>query len=83
MTFQACSIDEGRHLYDQLAAVTPIVVSTGSTTNISDTWQSGIPSDVAYKHSFEIIFTTRDDPPSRVAGPTFFFFFFFWGGGGG
>lgn len=27
MTFQACSIDEGRFLYDQLAVVTPILVS--------------------------------------------------------
>ena len=28
MTFQACSISEARYLYDQLAVVTPIVVST-------------------------------------------------------
>lgn len=27
MTFQACSISEARNLYDQLAVVTPIVVS--------------------------------------------------------
>ena len=27
MTFQACSIDEARHLYDQLAVLTPIMVS--------------------------------------------------------
>ena len=27
MTFQACSISEARYLYDQLAVVTPIVVS--------------------------------------------------------
>ena len=27
MTFQACSIQEARFLYDQLAVVTPIVVS--------------------------------------------------------
>lgn len=27
MTFQACSISEARTLYDQLAVVTPIVVS--------------------------------------------------------
>ena len=27
MTFQACSITEARHLYDQLAVLTPVIVS--------------------------------------------------------
>nr|ACC86274.1 glutamate-cysteine ligase catalytic subunit [Exaiptasia diaphana] len=34
MTFQACSIDEGRHLYDQLAVVTPIVMALSAGTPI-------------------------------------------------
>ncbi|XP_031569988.1 glutamate--cysteine ligase catalytic subunit-like isoform X2 [Actinia tenebrosa] len=34
MTFQACSIDEGRHLYDQLAVVTPIVMALSAATPI-------------------------------------------------
>lgn len=28
MTFQACDINEARHLYDQLAVLTPVIVST-------------------------------------------------------
>ncbi|EDO27325.1 predicted protein, partial [Nematostella vectensis] len=34
MTFQACSIEEGRHLYDQLAAVTPIVMALSAGTPV-------------------------------------------------
>ena len=30
MTFQACNINEARHLYDQLAVLTPIMVSYDS-----------------------------------------------------
>jgi hypothetical protein len=32
MTFQACSIDEARILYDQLTPLTPIIVSTYSAS---------------------------------------------------
>ena len=31
MTFQASSIDEGRHLYDQLAPITAVVVSLSAS----------------------------------------------------
>lgn len=34
MTFQACSINEARYLYDQLAAVTPIVMALSAATPI-------------------------------------------------
>ncbi|KAK3741242.1 hypothetical protein QZH41_008183, partial [Actinostola sp. cb2023] len=34
MTFQACSVEEGRHLYDQLAVVTPIVMALSAGTPI-------------------------------------------------
>ena len=28
VTFQACCVDEARHLYDQLSVIAPIIVST-------------------------------------------------------
>lgn len=62
MTFQACSIDEARHLYDQLTPITPILLALSASSPI---WR-GYLSDVDCR--WNVISGSVDDRTQEELG---------------
>ena len=56
MTFQACSIQEARFLYDQLAVVTPIVVSAKEKSPSEKCFLYFVFQSLGYANNFACVF---------------------------